>query len=164
MVIVYRDNQFEKCLEQLKRAGGTGTQAARRTEALIEELAQSDGRTAPETCRLTRHGEARIRKCRKYDLGDGYRLVCIRRGHHLVLLYAGSHDDCDRWLERNRGLRPVIDPGLRPIPPVERPASPLPPWAAAEGPDDPEEDYERLITARITKQDLKKLFEGLWDK
>lgn len=161
MVIIYRDNQFEKCLDYLKRAGGTGLFAARRAEALIGELAHSDGRTAPETCRLTRNGEARIRKCRKYDLGDGYRLVCIRRGHHLVLLYAGSHDDCDRWLERNRGLRPVIAPEHLYAPRIEPPRT-SEPVSVAGG--ETEEDYELLTAEKITKEDLRELFRGFWDK
>ena len=161
MVIVYRDNQFEKCLDYLKRAGGTGLLAARRAEALIGELAHTDGRSAPETCRLTRNGEARIRKCRKYDLGDGYRLVCIRRGHHLVLLYAGSHDDCDRWLERNRGLRPVIAPEHLSVTRIERPGIPAP-ASVAKG--EPEEDYELLTAEKITKGDLRELFRGFWEK
>lgn len=157
MIDVYRDNQFERSLDQLKRAGGSGALAARRAEALIGELASSDGRAVPETCRLTRNGEARIRKCRKYDLGSGYRLVCIRWGSHLLLLYAGSHDDCDRWLERNRGLRPDAGPERLSAPPADRCAEPLPVPAHDLGPGADDGPLE----GRLTERELRLVFRGL---
>jgi hypothetical protein len=161
MIIVYRDNQFEKCLDYLKRAGGSGLFAARRAESLIEELAHSDGRTAPETCRLTRNGEARIRRCRKYDLGDGYRLVCIRKGRHLVLLYAGSHDDCDRWLEHNRGLRPVFSPEQSfPLPADRRRTTQHPPEQDLE----PADEDDAGLATRLTEKELRRFFSALCER
>lgn len=58
--------------------------------------------------RMTQHGESRIRHCIKYDLGGGYRLVTVRpKDTVFLLLFVGSHDDAERWLDANRGLVPV---------------------------------------------------------
>jgi hypothetical protein len=57
-----------------------------------------------QVIRVTKHGELRIKGCMKYDLGSGYRLVTLKYGCHIYLLYAGSHDECNRWIENNRDL------------------------------------------------------------
>ena len=70
----------------------------------MTRLASGDSQTLEMQNRRTRHGELRIGGCRKYDLGGGYRLVCIKHEGHLVAAFVGSHDDCDRWIENNRGF------------------------------------------------------------
>lgn len=158
MLSVYHDNQFEKLLENLKRSGGNGALVAKRAEALIEELTLSEGYGAAESCRLTKNGEARIRNCRKYDLRNGYRLVCIRKGRHLILLYVGTHDDCDRWLEHNRGLRPVLEPELPTAAPLAaRPKAPPAPPVTDLEPDAADFGSKEQFTVK----ELRLLFSGL---
>ena len=71
---------------------------------MIQAVDNGDGGRIEDFVRLTRSGERRIKKCRKYDLGNGYRLISIQKGATVILLHIGTHDDADRWLERNRGL------------------------------------------------------------
>ena len=40
----------------------------------------------------------------KYDLGDACRLITIQNKNYVLLCYVGSHDDCHKWLERNKGF------------------------------------------------------------
>ncbi|MCM2359090.1 MAG: hypothetical protein NDI77_13140, partial [Geobacteraceae bacterium] len=95
--------------------------------------------------------------CFKYDLGNGYRIIAVRDEDALILLYIGSHDDCDRWLEHNRGLRPAIATEQLPVSPVDRQGEP-----PAPGPDcGPADDYDAGLTARLTGKDLRVLFSGL---
>jgi len=58
--------------------------------------------------RRTHHGENRIKHCVKYDLEDHFRLVTVQTASFCILVYCGSHEDCDRWLDRNRGFVPVV--------------------------------------------------------
>lgn len=56
----------------------------------------------------TKYGETRIPLVEKYDLSDGYRLVVqLVDGAAKIraFLFAGSHDDTDRWLDAHLNYR-----------------------------------------------------------
>ena len=99
--MLYREPSFESTLEDLRSKGGQPAVAAAKAIEFLRVLAgeNTGGRTR---FRFTRNGEYRIKNCRKVDLGNGYRLVCILKDQRLVLLYIGTHDDCFRWIERRR--------------------------------------------------------------
>jgi superfamily I DNA/RNA helicase len=106
-ILTYRDGDFRKSLMVLARSGGMAQRAAQYVEQILGRLSFQ---TEPELLgRLTKNGESRIPHCFKYDLPSGYRLVCSRTDDTFWLLYVGSHADCDRWIEQNVGLRPVVD-------------------------------------------------------
>ena len=65
---------------------------------------------------FTNHGESRIEHCWKYDLGHGCRLITICDNGIHVLCYVGDHDSCDKWLDRNRGLRLTVDKKKQVVP------------------------------------------------
>jgi hypothetical protein len=52
---------------------------------------------------VTSNGEARIKSCVKYDLGDGWRLVTQQANKTCVFLFMGDHQETDRWLEGHKG-------------------------------------------------------------
>jgi hypothetical protein len=108
-ILIYRTHQFERCLEDLRRKGGTAVDAAERVEVILRNLVHSEDRTEREKFRYTRNGEYRIKYCRKVALGCGYRLVFLQKDNCFVFLYAGTHDDCFRWIERNKGLSYELD-------------------------------------------------------
>ncbi len=108
------ENQKRICLNpkvmdqiaSLRKAGTTGVLLADKAEAIICRLKsgeawQADRKIAPRTA----HGEKRIRKCVKYDLGWGFRLITILRKNCLFICYLGPHDECDRWLAENSRLK-----------------------------------------------------------
>jgi len=99
---VHRDQAFERSLEDLRKKGGMASEAAAKAEEFIAAVLTGRGDGGREKFRFTRKGEYRIRNCRKIDLSRGYRLVCYLKDGHLVLLYAGTHDECFRWIERHR--------------------------------------------------------------
>jgi hypothetical protein len=72
-VVIHREPQLQKCLTKLRKAGGRAALAAERIEAIIATLASKDDVRPAQVNKLTRHGEARIDKCKKYDLVGGYR-------------------------------------------------------------------------------------------
>ena len=95
-------------IADLRKAGTAGVLLAEKAEAIISRLKsgeprQSDRRIAPRTA----HGEKRIRKCVKYDLGWGFRLITLLRNDVLCICYLGPHDQCDRWLADNSRLKEV---------------------------------------------------------
>lgn len=58
----------------------------------------------------TNHGESRINHCIKFDLSGFCRLVTIINNDCCFLLYVGDHEQCDKWLERNKGLNVAFNP------------------------------------------------------
>ena len=53
--------------------------------------------------RQTKHGETRLENCIKYDLKGACRLVTVHHKNKVFLLFAGSHEDEEKWLKRNKG-------------------------------------------------------------
>jgi hypothetical protein len=103
---IHLDPKLEKILAVLRKCGRRERLVADRVEAIIAEVKR--GQLPPEeVASFTRNGEGRIRGCRKYDLGAGYRLITLKQGEDLYLLFAGTHDECGRWVENNREHLPL---------------------------------------------------------
>jgi hypothetical protein len=100
---LYLDAKLDKQLEALSRSHKKAVLAAERAHDIVSKL-QGGHAPSAEAGSTTKRGELRIKGCIKYDLGSGYRLVTLKQGRDLYLLYAGSHDDCHRWIENNREL------------------------------------------------------------
>ena len=64
---------------------------------------------------LTNHGEGRIKKAVKYDLGAGCRLVTMQDTGFVFLCYVGDHEDCEKWLESHRGLNVRAGEDCKPL-------------------------------------------------
>jgi hypothetical protein len=101
---IYRD--FGRAQNALWRKGGRFQKAAEEVQAVIG--AAYLGGHPFSSLRQTKHGESRIKNCVKFDLENFCRLVTVRAGDTWILLYCGSHDECDSWLEANRGFVPVV--------------------------------------------------------
>lgn len=101
--------EFIRAATALQRAG-------RRNQVnKINSIQLQAARREPITAaQLTNHGESRLEKVEKFDLGDGYRAITQFIEHEgetvRVFWFAGSHDECDSWLERHRDHRYVYDP------------------------------------------------------
>lgn len=104
---LFLDAKLDKQLQALDQSDKKAALAAEQARDIIAKL--KGGRfSSMEAGNITKHGEQRIKGCIKYNLGSGYRLVTLKQGRDLYLLYAGSHDDCHRWIENNREL-PVAE-------------------------------------------------------
>lgn len=100
---LYLDAKLDKQLQALNRSDKKATLAAERAHEIVGKL-QAGSPPLAEAGATTRRGEQRLKGCIKYDLGSGYRLVTLKQGQELFLLYVGSHDNCHRWIENNREL------------------------------------------------------------
>jgi hypothetical protein len=114
----------------------------------------------------TKNGELRIKNCIKYDLGGGYRLVTIRNYEHLLVVFIGTHDETNQWIENHRD--DVFLPGdsnyshelISANPEKQEEIDPEPqqelPWS--EGID----LYEQELMARLDESVLRSIFQGLY--
>lgn len=161
IVALYRDSVFERCLNDLRSKGGEALVAAVKVDDFINILLNPDRQGKREKFRFTRNKEARIKHCKKVDLGCGYRIVCIKKDGHLALLYAGTHDDCLRWIERNKGMVYDFNTSNNGMSVVKK--SPV----RREIPEDVlrEErllaEYEAALVSRLDDAVLRKIFAGL---
>jgi hypothetical protein len=146
-------------IASLRKAGTTGILLAGKAEAVIArlksgEIWQPERRIAPRT----QHGEKRIRKCVKYDLGWGFRLITLLRHDILYICHLGTHDECDRWLAENSRVKEIefSRNAVRQVVPRQLKAS-IP---RVEEPFDELEDLERRLQ-QLPDQTLRRIFSGL---
>jgi hypothetical protein len=162
---VHRDPKFENYLNILREKGGTALSAAKKAEEILQRILMKGRENSLKVARLTQKGELRIKCGIKYDLGNGYRLVCAKKGAHLILLYIGSHDDCDRWLEHNKGLHFEIDDnGDNKLATRNIPSSEYKSLLTTELTTDPVDEYEEQLMKRIDDKVLRNIFCGLVEK
>ena len=105
-IMFYKD--FAKSLARNKNFGGRRSKKADKALKIASWI--STGLETPDKFKLTNHGEARIRHCVKFDLGDGFRLISQRTNNTLAYLFVGDHEECDKWLNKNHGIEFAIDP------------------------------------------------------
>jgi hypothetical protein len=157
-LLVYRESRFNRCLERLRRGAKADRAAAQRADELIAQFTQKSLQT-DRIHRRTKHGELRIEKCLKYNLGGGYRLLCLRREGQLLLLYIGSHDACDRWLENNRQFEPGSTGRAGEI---AMEAAGAPKESRPERDRESQtRDYDDLLMEKIDQKTLRNIFRGL---
>ncbi len=103
---IHLDPKLEKKLAALRKGSRRESLVADRVEAIIAE-AERGQLPSSNVWNFTRNGEGRIKGCRKVDLGGGYRLITLKQGKDLYLLFVGTHDECGRWVENNRVIFPL---------------------------------------------------------
>jgi hypothetical protein len=160
MDFVHVSPKVERRIAAFKQSGNAGIALAQKATRIIEKLASGTARVHRAAVgNPTKYGEKRIRKCRKYDLGSGYRLITLRRGSLISVSFLGTHDECHRWLENADGTEPVgTGKGrLFRICPRTFPASEAADDALAEARDEAGDDS----LAGLSDQDLRRIFCGL---
>lgn len=160
---VYVHTKVEKELLRLKEQENTPAFAAKKAEQVINALVK--GIKPSQAGKLSRNGDARIRKCLKYDLGKGYRLICIKERKAIYVLYTGSHDSCNTWLDKNRNLK--IKGFMAHMNPYRH--SPSPHRIVSHNPTKDQKvdngksmelDYDEILMEKITQKDLREIFQG----
>ncbi|MBF0413500.1 MAG: hypothetical protein HQK70_12435 [Desulfamplus sp.] len=156
---VYVHTKVEKEIQRLQNQETTPAFAAKKADHIIRSLASG---TKPALAgKLTKSGDARMKKCLKYDLGKGYRLICVKERKTMYVLYTGSHDSCDTWLDKHRNFK--IDAFMEY----------LRCWNTnsclkydsnfneSEFNDLMNEpDYDDILMSKITQKDLRTIFQG----
>jgi len=161
ILFVHRTQSLERSLKELRRRGGIASVVAEKADELINLITRKEEKRVREQFRFTRNGEYRIKYCRKYDLGSGYRLVLLQKGRYLVLLYAGTHDDCFRWIEHNKKMDYQIDDTTYSMPVRYHPRVDTPASGSGLKREPPDDNYEADLMSRTNDRILRKVFSGL---
>lgn len=103
------DNGLPKQIQALQKRGGNYQNAAKTVAAIIGKINMKIENPFHGVS-VTNHGESRIKHCVKYDLSAYARLITIQDNHVFALKFLGTHDECDNWLERNKGLNLAMEP------------------------------------------------------
>jgi hypothetical protein len=156
---VHRDPKFDECLDMLRERGGAALIAVKKAEELINRIMLKGREHSVNIGKQTKNGEFRIKRCIKYDLGNGYRLICVKKGSRLAFLFMGTHDDCGRWIKRKRGLNYKIDTACN-YDSILLTIDPSVSFAFAEEIDAAEE-YEENLMRRVDDKILRTIFCGL---
>jgi len=159
MRYVFGSYKVESRIEVLKKSGKTGAALAKKAMRIIEKLATGDHQhhTDPAGSH-TKHGEKRIRYCRKYDLGCGYRLITLQRGETVYMPFLGTHDESHRWLQGNSRLKDFNTGAGRMIRVAEK--KPMTKLSKATEKADIVSD-ESDLSEHLTDKDLRYVFSGL---
>lgn len=159
--IIHSEKRFDKELELLRTRGDKAGLAVKRAEEILAKLTTKGWTDLKHVAKLSDHGEHRLDGCIKYDISGGFRLVCFKRGEHLYFSYIGTHDDCHRWLNRNKN-RPHRVGKREAVTTVVEKKKP----EAIQIQEDREKewDYEEQLMARIDEKILRKIFGGIWEK
>ena len=101
---------IRKQIQKLIQMGGPFQKAGEKCKIMLYDVKYPSNNSFDvlTSFSITHHGESRINHCVKYDLPGHCRLVTIQDNGWLILLYLGTHDDVDEWLDRNRGLKVAI--------------------------------------------------------
>lgn len=155
MKFVCVSKKVETRIEALKKNGKTGMTLANKAKTIIESLASGSVQHHLDTIgSFTKYGEKRIRNCRKYDLGWGYRLITLQRGETVYIPFLGSHDNCQRWLENNSRLKDFNSGSRRTIRVVKENTAIM-----DEHVDNTTNDHDSF--KHLTNKDLRFVFSGL---
>jgi hypothetical protein len=155
---IHREKRFDKELELQKSQGEKARVAAKRAEEVLAKLTQKGWTDLKHVAKLADHGEHRLDGCIKYDIGGGFRLVCFKRGDHLYFSFIGTHDDCHRWLNRNRSRHNWVGKREAITTVVEKIKSETIQNLEVQ---EEEPDYDDPLKAKIDENTLRKVFEGL---
>ena len=161
-LFVYRTPLFDKQLKALGKTDKKGVLAAERAGEIIRHLSGHGWQCLEMKNKLTKRGELRVRKCLKYDLGSGYRLISLKKDSELFLLYVGTHDECDRWLNKKRGNKLQVEPESFVFVAEKGDAQPaqLPDTRAEEEID----EYEEQLSPKLSDTVLRHIFQGIWQR
>jgi hypothetical protein len=99
--------EFWRSVQNLKAKGHKFTKAAE----IIENITFNNHEESDllSKFKITKSGETRIKKCIKYDLTGYARLITIRDNGIVLFCFAGTHNDCDEWLNNKKGSRLIFN-------------------------------------------------------
>ena len=155
---------FLKQLDTMRRSGRKGACAADQCERIVELMRQLGPYCDALLCKRTKNGEYRLANCIKYNVSHGYRMVTISRRNHIFILFAGTHDKADQWLEMHRlESFSAGDPAYIHESVSVNKDDPSDDFTASCLPSKPQTDhYEQRLQAQLDEQLLRSIFSGLY--
>ncbi len=131
--------------------------AAYRAGKIIEAMIQ--GQTSQASGLFKARSDARVKNSWKYDLGAGYRLICIRTKQIIYIMHVGDHESCDAWLNNNSKKHPQNAKIEMTAFTIRNNVKPFD-FQTARSPDR-EPDFDDQYLTPIPQEYLRKVFCGL---
>ena len=150
--------KVEKTIERMQFQDNAPKYAAQRAKRIIDSLLEGEPITS--VGRFSQIKETRVKNVFKYNLGKGYRLICIKEKDLFYILQIGTHDQCDRWLDQWSKKRPqhnMKNLNCYPVRPVSKASTYHISKTLAYDLKNDDSDY----LASVTQEDLRKVFAGL---
>lgn len=104
-ITYFTTKRFDESLSRTFLSGGQPQKKALKVRAVLGSLREANPFLGLP---VTNHGETRIENAVKYDLGDGWRLVTQQTEKTCLFLFVGDHEDVDRWLNNQKGMKPAV--------------------------------------------------------
>jgi hypothetical protein len=160
MKYIFVSSKVESSISALRKSGKSGNTLARKVAGIIDSLASGKVQRHIHTMdSYTKYGEKRLKNCLKYDLGCGYRLITLKRGNTVFIPFLGSHDECQRWLEKYSPSKAFHAGKGRVIHIKEQKQPPRENFTSKEH-TDLDEEYDDILQ-NVTENDLRSVFKGL---
>lgn len=96
--------KIERQLASLEKQEKAPCIAAARARRIIDALIR--GMRPASSGLLKRKTDKRLKNSLKFDLGSGFRLICVEEGEIIHVLFIGDHDNCDNWLDNYSKKKP----------------------------------------------------------
>lgn len=152
--------KIERKLTCLERQANAPALAAERARRIIHRLTRG---ISPSSAGLMRpRPDRRVKNSLKFNLGSGFRLICIREKSRIHIMFVGDHGSCDAWLDHHSKKKPhkhPLDADIFTIDTpctdqtVQLPSPGLPNLAAASSDDQSLE--------QISQKSLRRVFRGI---
>lgn len=160
---IYISATVKRQEQLLNRSTKKGKNALTKYHGILREFQQGNFSSLTLLVKRTKNGEQRINNCVKYDLGAGFRLITIKSGRKLFITFLGTHDEVNKWLEKNKGYAPGSDSSEFHISypkSVIKQHEILPSENHAIKTES--DDYEHQLNSKIDESILKTIFCGLY--
>ncbi|MBN2419564.1 MAG: hypothetical protein JXL81_09290 [Deltaproteobacteria bacterium] len=152
--------KVERRIEDLRQSGKTGKIIAGKAESIIEAIRSGAmAGNMENNVTFTKYGEKRLKHCRKYDFGNGYRMITIQKGSLILIPFLGTHDECDRWLETNNKSKHIGEDKGTVIPILQQAHEP----EKTQDDEIPDTNGDQAPWRELSEQDLRIVFSGLVD-
>lgn len=101
---VHLHPKFKRQLAAMEDQANAPSIAAGRAGKIIKAMIEGQASKAVGLFRA--RSDSRVKNSWKYDLGAGYRLICIRTKRIIYIMHIGDHESCDAWLNNNSKRKP----------------------------------------------------------
>lgn len=151
---IHLHHQVKRQLTAMEKQNNSPAFASGRAKKVIDALIL--GRPLSTAGLLRPRTDRRLKNSLKFDLGSGFRLICIRKKDALHVMFFGDHDSCDTWLTHH-GRKKLHKDKQNVV--VLRKETPAFPPQVLSGHNEHLEGRTNL--PEISQKDLRIVFKGL---
>lgn len=108
MRYIFDKNILHGHIKALWKRGGLYQKAAEKVKEILGAITMGELDVLKKIS-TTNNGESRIKNCVKYDLQGFCRLVTIQENNVCAFVFLGTHEECDKWLDNNKGMTLILD-------------------------------------------------------